>query len=322
MNETVIRFYVVLNDEQQGPYTLEQLQKLGLDADTLVWKAGMADWTPAGEVEVLQGIVRPPVPEPTDEEVEPEPSVVPPPAPSVAQVEQPIPPIAPQASGYEQSANYEQGPNYQAPPTPPMPQPEAFGQQPPTGGYGQAPQQRPPFISRYKGLFFFLFFLVALCAVLAATKPNEKKHRAAISQLASDIIESQVDDVMGDPYSGFGASILTSGIVDKVTDHMVTVKDYGLFSLGQVEIEGRKKTLSLGILGHVFTFSDEDFEAYMTHQQAKKRKAPRIQEEEEDEDSSAADSDSDGRYSRPVLHDHQVAPDESSTNAPDTIDLF
>ena len=316
MNETVIRFYVVLNDEQQGPYTLEQLQKLGLESDTLVWKAGMADWTPAGEVEVLRGIVRPPVPEPPAMEVVEEPEVVPPPAPSVAQVEQPVPPPAPQATNNEQPANYGQASNYNMPPAP---QPDAYGQQSPMGGYAPAPPKRPPFIARHKGLFIFLFFLVALCAVLAVTNPNEKKHRAAISRLASDIIESQVDDFMDDPYSGFGASILTSGIVDKVTDHMVTVKDYGLFSLGQVEYNDKKRTLSLGILGHVFTFSDEDFEAYMTHQQKKKdRYKPRIQEDDEED----TETDNDGRYAPPVLHDHQVVPDEPSTSAPDTINLF
>ena len=299
MNETVLRFYVVLNDEQQGPYTLEQLKKLGLDADMLVWKAGMDDWTPAGEVEPLRDIVRKPTPEPPAVTMEPE--VVPPPAPSVAQVEPVVPPIAP---------------------VPPVaPQPTNYYETPSTGGYGSVPPQRPSFLSRHKGLFFFAFFLAVLCAILAVTNPNEKKHRAAISQLAGDIIESQVNDFMDDPYSGFGASILTSGIVDKVTDHMVTVKDYGLFSLGQVEFNDQKKTLSLGILGHVFTFSNEDFENYMTHQQKKKdRNKPRIQEEDDEDNGSGGDRDA--RYAPPVLHDHQVVPDEPSTSAPDTINLF
>ncbi|MBR5653195.1 MAG: DUF4339 domain-containing protein [Prevotella sp.] len=304
MNETVIRFYVVLNDEQQGPYTIEQLQKMGLDSDMLVWKAGMADWTPAGEVDVLRNIVRPPVPEPPAEIPE-EPAVVPPPAPSVVQMEPSEPPLQ------EPPVLPIQEPSMQTPP------PQDIPPRPQSNDYGPVPPVRESFIGRHKGWFIFLFFLAVLCAVLAVTNPDEKKHQAAISQLASDIIEQQVDDIFDDPYSGFGTSVLTSGIVDKVAGHMVTVKDYGLFSLGQLEYGDEKKTVSFGILGHVFTFSNEDVERYITNQQTK-RQVPRIQEDEDEDDDDSGDS----RYTPPVLHDQPVVPDDPSATAPDTIDLF
>lgn len=320
MNENVIRFYVVLNDEQQGPYTIEHLQKMGLKSDMLVWKAGMADWTPAGEVDVLRDIVQWQVPEPPAV-VDEQPIDVPPPAPSVVQLEQPQveQPQTPTPPALEQPAIEApippmQEPSMQTPPpqdTPPRPQ---------TNNYGPMPPVRESFISRHKGWFFFLFFLAVLCAVLALTNPDEKKHQAAISQLASDIIEQQVDDVFGDPYSGFGTSVLTSGIVEKVAGHMVTVKDYGLFSLGQLEYGDEKKTVSFGILGHVFTFSNDDVERYITNQQSK-RQAPRIQEDEDEDEDNDDDSGS-SRYSPPVLHDQPVVPDDPSATSPDTIDLF
>lgn len=43
-------FYFVLNNEQNGPFSVEDLLILGVNKDTLVWAEGMAEWEPAGAV--------------------------------------------------------------------------------------------------------------------------------------------------------------------------------------------------------------------------------------------------------------------------------
>lgn len=62
-------WYVVQNGERTGPFTADGLRKLmdsrAVDAQTLVWKAGLADWQPAGNVPETQTMLSgtpPPLP--------------------------------------------------------------------------------------------------------------------------------------------------------------------------------------------------------------------------------------------------------------------
>jgi hypothetical protein len=66
-------YHVLINDEQRGPMTTDQLEELKQDgtltSDTMVWKGGMAAWGKAGEQEDLEklfaAVVTPPAPPPT-----------------------------------------------------------------------------------------------------------------------------------------------------------------------------------------------------------------------------------------------------------------
>lgn len=65
----VLAFHVVVNGQQAGPYNLNELSQMAtnkqITTDTLVWKAGMANWQAAGEVNELKNIfnqVPPPIP--------------------------------------------------------------------------------------------------------------------------------------------------------------------------------------------------------------------------------------------------------------------
>ncbi len=55
-------YWIIINDTEQGPYTLEQLSGIGLTSDTPVWREGMAEWLPAGHVDELAALL--PVPQP------------------------------------------------------------------------------------------------------------------------------------------------------------------------------------------------------------------------------------------------------------------
>ena len=41
-------YFVLLNDERKGPYTIEELAKKYITADILVWHEGMEGWKKAG----------------------------------------------------------------------------------------------------------------------------------------------------------------------------------------------------------------------------------------------------------------------------------
>lgn len=65
------QYYVVINGVQQGPYDLNAMQNLfqqgSINSNTLVWAAGMAQWTPLNTVPALanlQANTPPPIPNP------------------------------------------------------------------------------------------------------------------------------------------------------------------------------------------------------------------------------------------------------------------
>ena len=66
---TAVAFHVAINGQQAGPFDMMALQAQAtngnLKRDTLVWKAGMAQWAAAGTVPELGGLfanVPPPIP--------------------------------------------------------------------------------------------------------------------------------------------------------------------------------------------------------------------------------------------------------------------
>lgn len=59
-------YHIAVDGHATGPYNLQVLQQMAatgqLTADSLVWKAGMATWTKAGETDELKRLFSPPVP--------------------------------------------------------------------------------------------------------------------------------------------------------------------------------------------------------------------------------------------------------------------
>lgn len=42
-----IEYYILIDNEQKGPYTLEELRGRRITPDTLVWRSGLAEWVKA-----------------------------------------------------------------------------------------------------------------------------------------------------------------------------------------------------------------------------------------------------------------------------------
>ena len=59
-------YFIVENNQQAGPFTLEQLAAKGIAPETNVWTEGMTNWTPASQVPEL-GELFAPKPEPQPE---------------------------------------------------------------------------------------------------------------------------------------------------------------------------------------------------------------------------------------------------------------
>ena len=49
-----MQYFIVINDVQQGPFSIDELRQRNITSDTLVWAEGMPQWTPAWQVEELR----------------------------------------------------------------------------------------------------------------------------------------------------------------------------------------------------------------------------------------------------------------------------
>lgn len=79
-----MKYFIIENGEQAGPFSIYEMADRGLNSDTLVWAEGMDNWTPAWQVDELKRFlygrqqtatpasVPPPVPK---QEAEPQPQV-------------------------------------------------------------------------------------------------------------------------------------------------------------------------------------------------------------------------------------------------------
>lgn len=105
--------------------------------------------------------------------------------------------------------------------------------------------------------------LVVLAGVGVVTCPDKRAHKDAIMSVINEKINESVskDSSEGDEGIALFASSLGSGIVGYVLDNRLTVKNHFVFSTGELnKLDGTSERLSVGVFGHVFTFSKEDLD--------------------------------------------------------------
>ncbi|MBQ0048328.1 MAG: CD225/dispanin family protein [Prevotellaceae bacterium] len=66
-------FYLDASNAQHGPVPAEKLLENGVNANSMVWTEGMANWTPAGEVQELKSLFVAQVPPPVNPQPQPQP---------------------------------------------------------------------------------------------------------------------------------------------------------------------------------------------------------------------------------------------------------
>ena len=114
-------------------------------------------------------------------------------------------------------------------------------------------------IINMKKITVFLLTLIFIGGVCVVTCPDKQAHQDAIMNVVNSKLSEQADEQLGDGFGFLGASI-GSSIVNWIINNRLEVKNCFAFSLGQVEDEdGKMQTVSVGVLGHVFTTSKEEF---------------------------------------------------------------
>ena len=259
-------YFILINNQQQGPYTLDELRSRNITSATLVWKEGMADWTPAWKVAELVSLFH--------ADAADNAQTTPPPAPSAGATGAATAPYAAgQGASAAQGASATQGgaSSQQAGSG------SSYAQQAAQGRYntnqlyadaqddenvdhGNGYEEREEHKSHTlrNGCIGLILVLAAMAIGLMATCPTEQAHREAITKEMNRFIKESTDN-QGDAWGIIG-NIISQKIVGVVVDNLIEVDNYGVCSVGSITFKGKTHRVSFGILGHVFTFDADDIQ--------------------------------------------------------------
>ena len=99
--------------------------------------------------------------------------------------------------------------------------------------------------------------------ILLITCPGEERHRQTVVDEIVEAAQREVpwqsgDDTPLGSFSGTIGNLIVSRFADAVVGQFMSVDNYVIFSVGTIRYGGETKTISFGILGHVFTFDADD----------------------------------------------------------------
>lgn len=234
-----MKYFIVKDGTRQGPYTVEELAMQRLSPDTLVWTRGMPDWAEAQTVPELSGAIDHDVPDVPDADTPQAPigEMAPPPLPGDDEMQPQEP--------YSGAQQQQYGGGMQPEPTTPV-----------NGNYMQAAEPKK---KSSRGWIVALVALVVL-AVLVISKPSRSSHLDAIDRACYDYLSESVDSsiVGGIPVMSDGVKNLAGSFIGEVVEQHFELHDRLLWNVGKFTYGGKEKTVSVGILGHVFTFDKDD----------------------------------------------------------------
>lgn len=111
-----------------------------------------------------------------------------------------------------------------------------------------------------KKFLILLLILVAIGAVAVVTCPDRLAHKDAVMSVVNEKINEEITpEKNGEGLAVFG-SALSSSIIEYALDKHLTVKNHFVYSEGFLMRDGSSERLSVGVFGHVFTFSKEDLD--------------------------------------------------------------
>lgn len=226
-------FIIDHNGQQAGPFSFDQLVQKGISPETLVWKQGMADWTPAWKVEELKAVL---------EAIEANQSN------QNAQKQEGV------QQGFPQGANQQQ--DYQ------KAQQEAYQQ-----GFQQGAAMHSNFQQQSKkktshfAMKMVIGLIIFILALFAITNPSADAHKEKVRTEASKAVEKAVGSTDNNFFSQALRSVakmMAGCVMDEAMNQLFEYHNYIVCSTGSVEFNGKPHTVSFGILGNVYTMNADD----------------------------------------------------------------
>lgn len=277
-------FIIDRNGQQAGPFSFDQLVQKGISPETLVWKQGMADWTPAWKVEDLRAVL---------EAIEANQSN------QNAQKQEGV------QQGFPQGANQQQAQqqDYQ------KAQQEAYQQ-----GFQQGAamnsnfQQQPKKKTSHFAIKMVIGLIIFILAIFAITNPSADAHKEKVRTEASKAVEKAVGSTDNNFFSQALRSVakmMAGSMMDEAMNQLFEYHNYIVCSTGSVEFNGKPHTVSFGILGNVYTMNADDMVKAL-------ESADNLHIEESESNVSSDTPNMDGSDSEANVNEDQADSDEGS----------
>ncbi len=237
-------FIIDRNGQQAGPFSFDQLVQKGISPETLVWKQGMADWTPAWKVEELKAVLEAIEANQSNQSNQSNQNVQ-----KQEGVQQGF-----QQQGFQQGANQQQ--DYQ------KAQQEAYQQ-----GFQQGAAMNSNFQQQSKkktshfAIKMVIGLIIFILAIFAITNPSADAHKEKVRTEASKAVEKAVGSTDNNFFSQALRSVakmMAGSVMDEAMNQLFEYHNYIVCSTGSVEFNGKPHTVSFGILGNVYTMNADD----------------------------------------------------------------
>ena len=299
-------FIIDHNGQQAGPFSFDQLVQKGISPETLVWKQGMADWTPAWKVEDLRAVL---------EAVEANQNNQ---SNRNAQKQEGVLQDF-QQQGANQQQSFLQGANQQQAQQKAYQkahqqdyqkaQQEAYQQ-----GFQQGAamnsnfQQQPKKKTSHFAIKMVIGLIIFILAIFAITNPSADAHKEKVRTEASKAIEKAVGSTDNNFFSQALRSVakmMAGSVMDEAMNQLFEYHNYIVCSTGSVEFNGKQHTVSFGILGNVYTMNADDMVKAL-------ESADNLHIEESESNVSSDTPDMDGSDSESNINDDQADSDDGS----------
>lgn len=233
-------FIIDRNGQQAGPFSFDQLVQKGISPETLVWKQGMADWTPAWKVEDLRAVLEAIEANQSNQNTQKQEGV--------------------QQGFQQQGANQQQAhqQDYQ------KVQQEAYQQGFQQGAAMHSNFQQQPKKNKKKSHFamkMVIGLIIFILAIFAITNPSADAHKEKVRTEASKAVEKAVGSTDNNFFSQALRSVakmMAGSMMDEAMNQLFEYHNYIVCSTGSVEFNGKPHTVSFGILGNVYTMNADD----------------------------------------------------------------
>lgn len=278
-------FIIDRNGQQAGPFSFDQLVQKGISPETLVWKQGMADWTPAWKVEDLRAVL---------EAIEANQSN------QNAQKQEGVQQVFQQQGANQQQAHQQ---DYQ------KAQQEAYQQ-----GFQQGAamhsnfQQQPKKKTSHFAMKLVIGLIIFILAIFAVTNPGADAHKEKVRTEASKAVEKAVGSTDNNFFSQALRSVakmMAGSMMDEAMNQLFEYHNYIVCSTGSVEFNGKPHTVSFGILGNVYTMNADDMVKAL-------ESADNLHIEESESNVSSDNPNMDGSDSEANVNEDQADSDEGS----------
>lgn len=233
-------FIIDRNGQQAGPFSFDQLVQKGISPETLVWKQGMADWTPAWKVEDLRAVLEAIEANQSNQNAQKQEGVL--------------------QDFQQQGANQQQAHQqaYQ------KAQQEAYQQGFQQGAAMHSNFQQQPKKNKKKSHFamkMVIGLIIFILAIFAITNPSADAHKEKVRTEASKAVEKAVGSTDNNFFSQALRSVakmMAGSVMDEAMNQLFEYHNYIVCSTGSVEFNGKQHTVSFGILGNVYTMNADD----------------------------------------------------------------